>query len=138
MSVLKQTLIDLQFAIETEYMIKENLREEEDKKDKFENRLWLTTDFGKALKHTNNTETMRKMYVREQMAQQFIDKTGGLKNDLAYVQRYIDYLNKKIVSINKFGEDKFSIDEELVASTGFSEFCKEIQNGSAEETNDDQ
>lgn len=136
MAVLKETLEELRMAIETEYMIKEQLREEEDKKDRFECKLWLTTDFAKALKHTNNTESMRKMYVKEQMLQQFIDKTGSLKNDLSYVQKYIDYLNKRVLSITYLGEETFDIDDEELILDGFREFCEEIQNGSAEKADD--
>lgn len=136
MSILKEALEELQLAIETEFMVREQLREEEDKRDKLECKLYLTTDFSKALKHTNNTEAMRKMYVKEQMQQQFIDKTGSLKNELNYIQKYIDYLNKKILSITYIGEENFDIKQESLKINAFTEFCEEIKNGSATKADD--
>lgn len=135
MGMLNETLAELQLAIDTEFILKEQVREEEEKKELFECKLYLTTDFGKALKHTNNTESMRKMYVKEQMAKQFIDKTGALKNELNFVQRYISFLNKKILSITYAGEEEFK--EELTDLKGFEKFCEEIKNGSANKADDD-
>lgn len=107
MSMLNDTILELELAIEAERTIRVALKEEEAKKGKYEAELWLNTDFAKELKGKANNDKTRKALIDHKMLTQYIDKVTPLENDYNYVKRYIDFLNKKILVIVEVNEAEF-------------------------------
>lgn len=135
---LEKLLEEYHLTIEVEYELKNQLLIEETKKQDFENNIWLGTDFSKMLK--SNNEQTRKAYVSNQMATQFIDRTGNLANDIRFIQGYLKYLSKKIniildIGVSDEGYDaaqKFVI-ENSELNEKFPEIVKNISKTLGEE-----
>lgn len=79
------------------YELEEQLVDEQMKKTEYENKLWLETDF-KAIGCTNQKQ--RDAYVSDKM-KELIPTVEHLKNDINYTQRTVNFLEKKILILER-------------------------------------
>lgn len=94
--VYEQSLIH-----DTIYQLKEQIIDEEIKRDKYEADLWVNTKF-KELGLTNNEQ--RKAYIKQQMGL-YISKVGHLKNDLTLAENELNLCKTKIRLCMELGID---------------------------------
>ena len=79
------------------YELEEQLVDEQMKRTEYENKLWLETDF-KAVGCTNQKQ--RDAYVSDKM-KELIPTIEHLKNDINYTKRTVNFLEKKILILER-------------------------------------